>query len=367
MLPRLDVERPSLRTSSAVHSGPRALFTPDLVRPSLRTSCALHSGLRALFTPDLALHSGPRAPFTPDLVRPSLRTSCALHSGPRAPFTPDLERPSLRTSSALHSGPRRPSLRTSCAFHSGPRAPFTPDLVRPSLRTSCALHPGPPALSTPESRRRSVRVVRSEDLEHFRVVGHRQRAISRFVLGRAGRRHDVGACGHAVRAHPLDNARPLAVTWIEPHSKIRAVLGHRSLLEVRKCNPDGHRWRSALVWSEGPDLARFSIWTSSALHPGPHVPFTPDLVCPSLRTSRAVNFGLQVLFARLGQGRLGGAQGARSSAIKPRRLLLRPPPILMPLLATVMPVPAELLVTTVTTRPSASVTVPPPFESSALI
>ena len=42
-------------------------------------------------------------------MRPSLRTSNALHSGPHAHFTPDLVRTSLRTSNALHSGPVRTS------------------------------------------------------------------------------------------------------------------------------------------------------------------------------------------------------------------------------------------------------------------
>ena len=39
----------------------------------------------------------------------------------------------------------------------------------------------------------------------------------------------------------------------------------------------------------------------------------------------------------------------------------------MPKVATLKPVSAEPLVTTVTTRPSGKVIVPPPFETSALI
>ena len=123
--------RPSLRTSSALHSGPQALFTPDLERPSLRTSSA----------------------FTPDLERPSLRTSSALHSALQAPFTPDLKRPSLRTSSALTPDFKRPSLRTSSALHSALQAPFTPHFKRPSLRTRA---PFTPDFERPSLERRSV-------------------------------------------------------------------------------------------------------------------------------------------------------------------------------------------------------------------
>ena len=71
-------ERPSRRTSSAVHSELPARFTPHFKRCSCRTSRAVHSELPAHFTPHLKRFSSPRTP-PPRCLSSSRRSNAGRH------------------------------------------------------------------------------------------------------------------------------------------------------------------------------------------------------------------------------------------------------------------------------------------------